>query len=143
MLSSHQQQLLPLQREAARNAMAVRRQQIASRALSISKLCLESRDQQVPETLVSAIVRLSPEAAEPLSVSAPLAAAATRVRVDPSGDVVMTPVDQTQQANLRKSVAQLHVNFGHPSNDGYVWRCLFCQHGRFEELVRRHRVFDA
>ena len=31
-LSSHQQPLLPLQREAARNAMAVRRQQSASRA---------------------------------------------------------------------------------------------------------------
>ena len=31
-LSSHQQPLLPLQREAARSAMAVRRQQIASRA---------------------------------------------------------------------------------------------------------------
>ena len=49
-----------------------------------------------------------------------LAAAATRVRVDPSGDVVVTPVDQMQQgedANLRKIVAQLHVNLGHPSND--------------------------
>ena len=36
--------------------------------------------------------------------------AATRVRVDPSGDVVMTPTDQAQQgedANLRKIVAQL------------------------------------
>ena len=65
-------------------------------------------------------MRPSPEAAELLSVSAPLAAAATRVRVDPSGDVVMTPVDQRQQgedANLRKIVAQLHVNLGHPSND--------------------------
>ena len=32
----------------------------------------------------------------------------------------MTPVDQTQQsgdANLRKVVAQLHVDLGHPSND--------------------------
>ena len=32
----------------------------------------------------------------------------------------MTPTDQAQQgedANLRKIVAQLHVNFGHPSND--------------------------
>ena len=32
----------------------------------------------------------------------------------------MTPVDQTQQsesANLRKIVAQLHVNLGHPGND--------------------------
>ena len=32
----------------------------------------------------------------------------------------MTPVDQTQQsedANLRKIVAQLHVNLGHPSNE--------------------------
>ena len=26
---------------------------------------------------------------------------------------------------------------------GDVWRCLFCQHGRFEEPVRCHRVFDA
>ena len=53
-----------------------------------------------------------------LNVSAPVAAAATRVRVDPSGDVVMTPTDQAQQdedANLRKIVAQLHVNLGHPS----------------------------
>ena len=35
-------------------------------------------------------------------------------------DVVMTPTDQAQQdedANLRKIVAQLHVNLGHPSND--------------------------
>ena len=59
--------------------------------------------QNVPETLVSGIVRPSPEAAQLLSVSAPLAAAATRVRVDPSGDVVMTPTDQAQQdedANL-------------------------------------------
>ena len=46
---------------------------------------------------MSDIVRPSPEAAELLSDSAPLAAAATRVRVDPSGDVVMTPVDQAQQ----------------------------------------------
>ena len=76
--------------------------------------------QTVPETLVSEIVRPSPEAAVLLSVSAPLAAAATRVSVDPSGDVVMTPVDQAQQdedGNLRKIVAQLHVNLGHPSND--------------------------
>ena len=55
----------------------------------------------------------SPEAAELLSVSALLAVAATRARVDPSGNVVMTPVDQTQpgeDANLRKIVAQPHVN---------------------------------
>ena len=76
--------------------------------------------QTVPETLVSEIVRSSPEAAELLHVSAPLATAAASVRVDPSGGVVMTQVDQTQQsedANLRKIVAQLHVNLGHPSND--------------------------
>ena len=76
--------------------------------------------QKVPETLVSEIVRPSPEAAELLSVSAPLAAAATRVRVDPSGDVMMTTIDQAQQGedtNLRKIVSQLHVNLGHPSND--------------------------
>ena len=69
---------------------------------------------------MSEIVRPSLQAAEVLNVSALLAAAATRVRVDPSGDVVMTPVDQTQQgedANLRKIVAQLHVNLGHPCND--------------------------
>ena len=69
---------------------------------------------------MSEIVRHSPEAAELLSVSAPVAATATRVRVDPSGDVVMTPTDQAQQdedANLRKIVAQRHVNLGHPSND--------------------------
>ena len=69
---------------------------------------------------MSEILRPPSEAAELLNVSAPLAAAVTRVRVDPSGDVVMTPVDQTQQsedANLRKIVAQLHVNLGRPSND--------------------------
>ena len=74
----------------------------------------------MPETLVSEIVRPSPEAAQLLSVSAPVAAAATRVRIDPSGDVVVTPTDQAQQredANLRKVVAHLHVNLGHPSND--------------------------
>ena len=49
-----------------------------------------------------------------------MSAAATRVRVDPSGDVVMTPTDQAQEdANLRKIVAQLHVNLGHPSNDAW------------------------
>ena len=47
--------------------------------------------QKVPETLVSEIVRPSPKAAELLSVSAPVAAAATRVRADPSGHVVMDP----------------------------------------------------
>ena len=106
--------------------MAVKKQQIASRAFSVSKLGLESRDQlscakkKVPETLVSEIVSPSAEAAELLSGSAPLAAAAPRVRVDPSSDVVMTPVDQTQQsedANLRKIGAQFHVNLGHRSND--------------------------
>ena len=60
------------------------------------------------------------EAAQLLSVCAVVTAAATRVRVDPSGDVVMTPTDQAEQdedANLRMIVAQLHVNLGHPSND--------------------------
>ena len=127
-LTSHQQLLHPLQREAARNAMAVRRQQIASRACR-SANCVSNAvirylaQQKVPETLVSDILRPSPEAAELLSVSAPLAAAATRVRVDPSGDVVITPVDQMQQgedANLRKIVAQLHVNLGHPSKDAWA-----------------------
>ena len=73
----------------------------------------------MPETFVSEIVRPSPEAAELVNVSAPLAAAATRVRVDPSGDVVMTALDEAQDenANLRKIVAQLHVNLGLPCND--------------------------
>ena len=105
--------------------MTFRRQQISSRACRsancVSKAVIDYLVQQkVPETLVSEIVRPSPEAAELLSVSAPLAAAATRVRVDPSGDVVMTPTDQAQQdedANLRKIVAQRHVNLFHPSND--------------------------
>ena len=56
--------------------------------LSISELCLKAVidflvQQKVPETVVSEIVRPSPEAAELLSVSTPLAAAATRVRVIP------------------------------------------------------------
>ena len=64
-------------------------------------------------------MRPSPEAAELLSVSVPVAAAAIRVRVGPSGDVVMTPIDQAQDEDdsLRKIVAQLHVHLGHPSND--------------------------
>ena len=104
--------------------MTVRRRQISSRACRsancVSKAVIDYLVQQkVPETLVSEIVRPSPEAAQLLSVSAPVAAAATRVRVDPSRDVVMTPTDQAQEedANLRKIVAQLHVNLGHPSND--------------------------
>ena len=124
----HQQQLLPLQRETARNAVTVKRQQVASRACRsancVSKAVISCLVQQkVPGTLVSEIVRPCPEAAELLSVSALLAAAATRVHVDPSGAVVMTPVDQTQQgedANLRKIVAQLHVNLEHPSNDAWA-----------------------
>ena len=108
--------------------MTVRRQQISSRACRsadcVSKAVIDYLVQQkVPETLVSEIVKPSPEAAELLSVSAPLAAAATRVRVDTFGDLVMTPTDQAQQgedANLRKIVAQLHVNLGHPSNDALV-----------------------
>ena len=94
-LSSHQQLLLPLQREAGPKCDAVRRQQIASRACR-SATCVSIAvisylvHQKVPETFVSEIVRPSPEAAELVNVSAPLAAAATRVRVDPSGDVVVT-----------------------------------------------------
>ena len=114
LLSSHQQLLRPLQREAVRSAMTVRRRQISSRACRsancVSKAVIDYLvRQKVPETLVSEIVRPSPEAAQLLSVSAPVAAAATRVRVDPSGDVVMTPTGQAQQdedANLRKIVAQ-------------------------------------
>ena len=105
--------------------MTVRRRQIYSRACRsancVSKAVIDYLVQQkVPGILVSDIVRPSPEAAQLLNVSAPTAAAATRVRVDPSGDVVMTPIDQAQQdedAKLRKIVAQLHVNLGHPSND--------------------------
>ena len=75
-LSSHQQLLLPLQREAARNSMAVRRHQIASRACRsancLSKAVISNLVQhKVSETLVSEIVSPSPEAAELLSVSAP------------------------------------------------------------------------
>ena len=124
-LSPHQQLVRPRQREAAQGAMTVRRQQISSRACRsancVSKAVIDHHVQQkVPETLVSETVRPSLEAAGLLNVGAPLTASATRVRVDTSGDVVMTPVDQTHQgedANLRKIVAQLHVNLGHPSND--------------------------
>ena len=89
-LSSHQQLLRPLQREATRSAMTVRRRQISSRACRSANCVSEAVidylvQQKVPETLVSEIVRPSPEAA-----------AAT---------------------NLRKIVAKLHVNLGHPSND--------------------------
>ena len=99
--------------------MTVRRRQISCRACRsancVSKAVIDYLVQQkVPETLVSEIVRPSPEAAQLLNVNAPVAAG-----VDPSGDVVMTPTDQAQDedANLRKIVAQLHVNLGHPSND--------------------------
>ena len=96
--SSHQQLLRPF----SESAMTVRRRQISSRACRsancVSKAVIDYLvRQKVPETLVSEIVRPSPQAAELLSVSAPVAAAATRVRVDPSGDVVMTPTDQAQQ----------------------------------------------
>ena len=89
-------------------------------SLSGSKLCFKAVIQQ--KMPVSEIAKPSPAAAELFNVSAPLAAAATRVRVGPSGDVEMTPVDQTQQsedANLRKIVAQFDVNLGHPRT---VWR---------------------
>ena len=112
--------------------------------LSISELCLGSCDRLsgATEGAGNPCVgnrETSPEAAQLLSVSAPVAAAATRVRVDPSGDVVMTPTDQAQQdedANLRKIVAQLHVNLGHPSNDAVARaiiqvalkvRCTVCE----------------
>ena len=79
------------------------------------------------------------EAAQLLSVSALVAASATRVRVDLSGDVLMTPTDQAQQdedANLRKIVAQLHVNLGHPSNDALAREgTLDC----LEDLMMRSR----
>ena len=78
------------------SAVAVRRQQIASRACRSANCVSEAVisylvQQKVPETLVSETVRPSLEAAELLDVSAPLAVAATRVRVDPSGEKVMTP----------------------------------------------------
>ena len=96
-LSSHQQPLRPLQREATRSAMTVRTRQISSPANCVSEAVIDYMVQQnVPETLVSEIVRPSPEAAQLLSISAPVAAAAARVRVDPSGDVVMTTTDQAQ-----------------------------------------------
>ena len=125
--------------------MTVRRRRIASRscrsANCVSKAVIDYLVQQkVPEALVSEIVK----AAELLSVSAPLAAAGTRVRVDPSGDVVMTTADQTQQgedANLRKIVSQLHVNLGHPSNDALA-RPSDC----LEDLMTKSRPrsrFDA
>ena len=125
LLTSHQQLLRPLQREATRNAMASRRQQIASRSCQSAHCVSEAVisylvQQKVPETLVTEIVRPSSAAAELLNVSAPFTAAVTRVRVGPSGDVEMTPVDQTQQnedANFHKIVAQLRGNLGRPSND--------------------------
>ena len=49
----------------------------------------------------------------------------------------VTPVDQTQQsedANLRKVVAQLHVNLGHPSNDALA-RASDC----LEDLMTQSR----
>ena len=106
--------------------MTVRRRQISSRACRSAK-CLSKAvidylvRQKVPETLVSEIVRPSPEAAELLSVSAPVAAAATRVRVDSwnRGDDPTDQAQQDQDANLRKIVAQLHVNLGHPNNDAF------------------------
>ena len=78
-------------------------QQIVSQKPVISNLA----QLKVPETLVSEIGKPSPGAAELLNVSAPLAAVAASVRVGPSGDVEMPPVDQTQQnedANLLKIV---------------------------------------
>ena len=76
-LSSHQQLLRPLQREATRSAMTVRRRQISSRACRsancVSEAVIDYLVQlKVPETLVSEIVRPSPEAAKLLSVSAPV-----------------------------------------------------------------------
>ena len=79
-LSSHKQLLRPLQREATRSAMTVRRRQISSptcrSATCVSEAVIDNLVQQVPKALVSEIVRLSPEAAELLNVSAPVAAAA-------------------------------------------------------------------
>ena len=88
-LSSHQQLLLPLQRVAARNAMAVRRQQIASRACR-SANCVSNAviyylvQQKVPETLVSENARPPLEAAELLSVSVLLWQLSGRRGGDPS-----------------------------------------------------------
>ena len=95
--------------KSARNAMAVKRQQVASRAgrspNCVSKVVIRYLVQQrVPRTLLSEIVRPSPEAAELLYVSAPLAAAATRVRVDESGDVVMTPAPPPNNEALSRAI---------------------------------------
>ena len=98
--------------------------------------------QKVPETFVSEIVKPFPEATELLRISAPLAAAATRVRVDPFGDVVMTPTDQAEQgedANLRKIVAQLQTNLGHPSNDALV-RAIRMSGGSDEAIQAAFKV---
>ena len=92
---------------------------------------------------MSEIVRPSLEAAQLLNVSAPVAAAATRVRVDPSGDVVMTATDQAQHdedANLRKIVAQLHVNLGHPSNDALARAIRLSGGRRWTEFGQWHLI---
>ena len=122
--------------------MTVRRRQISSSANCVSKAVIDYLVQQkMPETLVLEIVRASPEAAQLLSVSAPVAAAASRVRVDPSGEVVMTPNDRAQEedANLRKIVAQLHVNLGHPSDDALV-RAIRLSGGSDEAIQAAFKV---
>ena len=93
-LSSHQQLLIPLQREAARNATAVRREQIASRACR-SANCLKSGDQ--PPCATKGARNPCVRDCETLSGS--------------------PRASQCQCSFGSNVVAQLHVNLGHPSND--------------------------
>ena len=107
-LTSHHQLLRPLRREAVRNAMALRRQQIASRACRsancVSKAVVNNLVQhKLQGNLVNRDCETTPEAAELLNVSAPWVATTTKVHVDPPGDVVVTPVEEAQQ----------NVNLGH------------------------------
>ena len=58
--------------------------------------------------------------------------------------MVVTPVDQTQQgedANLRKIVAQFHVNLGHPSNDALA-RAIRLSGGS-DDAIQAASRFDA
>ena len=115
-LRRHQQLLRPLQRESALKAMVATRQQLASRACQstdcVSKAVLPNWCVRDCETF-SGSRRASQCQCSLWELRLPEYVLTLQ-------DVVMTPVDQTQQSedsNLRKIVAQLHVNLGHPSND--------------------------
>ena len=107
-LTSHHQLLRPLRREAVRNAMAVRRQQIASRACRsancVSKAVVNFLVQhKLQENLVTEIVRQHRKPPS-FSISVPFwQLRLPKFCVDPSGNVVMTPVEEAQQ----------NVNLGH------------------------------